>query len=460
MENLKLILDSYSITSSPREIFDILVAGHEKGHCFLWQSFTDHRTIFNIQSFELDDARKHIKVTFLSDGHEVDPSALAYIKLPFRESIFKGRILQVKKNVLSIAVPTEMHLREFRESLRLQFPPGEKAAFIRPSIAGVKEGQLSTLKVILKDVSQKGLGLYVSESNIHLFRTNQILELMGLDSTDLQVPILGKVVWFRRLQTHDLRGFGYGVGVKMFSLIPEAVLGKIDAPPQRSPSQELIDLELLSPDFHRELQGQVKTTMLKMKQRPALAKYLRELEVVRGEDEYVLEHINVLSVVCTFMARSMNWISDASMEKFIYASYLHDAPLFKFPRLVRIKNMRDFERVKDHLTPDERLAFLSAPEAAAALANQDSAAPPDVAQMLFLQKELPNGEGVFRKSFTKIPPLAALFIVAHDLTDEVMTNANWDMAEWHKRCRKLYVGGHFTKIMDALEKTKITFKKK
>jgi hypothetical protein len=42
--------------------------------------------------------------------------------------------------------------------------------------------------------------------------------------------------------------------------------------------------------------------------------------------------------------------------------------------------------------------------------------------MLFLQKELSGGEGIYRKSFSKIPPLAALIIVAHHLTDEVMTN--------------------------------------
>ncbi len=460
MDNLKLILDSYKITTSPREIFEILVKGHARGDTFMWQSFSNHRTIFKIESFELDDARKKIKICYLSEGHEVDNEAFAYIKLPFRESVFKGRILQAKKNVLSIDVPTEMHIREFRESLRLEFAPGEKSAFIRPSIAGVKESQLSTLKVILKDVSQKGLGLYVSESNMHLFRTEQFLELVGIETSDLQIPILGKVVWSRRLQTHDLKSFGYGVGVKMFSLIPEALIGKIGDEPQRAPSQELLEMELLSPEFHRELQGQVRSTMMKMKQRPALAKYLRELDVIRGEDEYILEHINVLSLVCTFMARSMNWVSDASMEKFVYASYLHDAPLFQFPRLIRIKNMKEFEQIKDQLSADERVAFLSSPEAAAALANQDPAAPPDVAQMLFLQKELPSGDGIYRKSFSKIPPLAALFIVAHDLTDEVMTNTKWDMAAWHKRCRKIYIGGHFTKIMDALEKTKINFKKR
>jgi hypothetical protein len=70
----------------------------------------------------------------------------------------------------------------------------------------------------------------------------------------------------------------------MLSLIPETLLGNLVAQPVRSPAKELLDLDLLTPEFQRELQGQMQTTMTKMKQRSALAKYLQELEVVRGED--------------------------------------------------------------------------------------------------------------------------------------------------------------------------------
>jgi HD-GYP domain-containing protein (c-di-GMP phosphodiesterase class II) len=272
-------------------------------------------------------------------------------------------------------------------------------------------------------------------------------------------------MWVRRTETKSERdeGLDWRVGVKMLDPIPPAALDAFQNGGQktRKATEALLDSDILSPEFQAMLQVEVDRTLKKMKQRPALAKYLQQLEILRGQDSYLAEHIQVLTVVCTFIARTMNWVSEASMEKFVYAAYMHDAPLFAHPRLAPLRSRADLESHKAQLTAEEVDIFLRAPDDAAKAALADSSAPPDVAAMLSMQKELPDGSGFPRGlNQAKISPMAALFIIAHSLTDAIMDDNNWRMDEWLKKAKGQYRGGNFNKILAALDDVKITLKRR
>lgn len=459
------ILDSYTISTAPREILDIILKSGPTEQSFMWQSYPDRRVIFRVKMLEVDTAKHRIKVAYDGTGELVDPKRTVYIKISFRETVFKGEVTQLGRQEIALQIPQEVRMREFRETVRQSFQPGKQFVTMRPYIPHMRPDQVPTMKLNLKDISQRGVGIFVSDSNIHFFKKGKFVELIALDKLELPRALLAQVVYVARQRggkAEQHRGAENRVGLKMLDLIPvnHLELFTKTAFSRRAPLDELLQSDMLSQEFRDMLSNEVGRTLKKIKLRPALGKYLGELELLRGQDDYVLEHIQVLSVICTFIARSMNWVSEASMEKFIYAAYIHDAPLFKFPRLTKIHSLKEFEARRGQLSEEEQKTYLAAPEAAAALAAGDPSAPPDVAQMLSMQKELPDGGGFpLGLSHVKITPMAALFIVAHALTDEIYDNPDWSLEQWLPPAKLRYRGGHFTKVMTALEGAKISLKR-
>ena len=459
----KQVIASYQISTAPDEITDALRRSQDLAQPVIWQTFPDRRSVYDVRTLALDLVKGRVRVAYDADGPLIDPKVSVYVKLPFRESVFKGRVLEITRGHLDLALPEEMHMREFRDTLRTAFRFGERSADLRPYLAHMRPDQLPVLKTSLRDVSAKGLGLFVSDANMHLFQTGKLMELLALDAVPSPRPLLAQIVYHARHRLRDeaLKGLENRIGVKMLDPIPEGTLQsfmdkKTVAP---SPAPHLAR-QILTPEHQEMLRQEVNRTVAKMRQRPAIGKHLAKLEVLRGNDDYLPQHIEVLGVVCTFLARAMGWVSEASLEKFIYVAHLHDAPFFDHPRLARIKSRAEFEARKGQLTEEECQVFLSSPKTAAAMVAADSAAPPDADAVMLMQKELPDGTG-FPQGLThgRIPPMAALFIVAHSLTDEIMASPDWSLDVWLNSARRQYRGGPFTKILTTLETVKVSLKR-
>lgn len=463
-ETNEQILRSYTISNSPKEILEVISKSGEQGKSILWQSYTGHKTIFEVKELQLEASRHRVRVSYDGVGELVDPKRTVYLKVSFRECVFKGDVAELKREELLLNLPHQVHVREFREVMRQSFPPRSHYIEMRPYVAHLRPDQLPTMQLNLRDISLKGLGLYVSDANAHFFKKGKFVELTALGKYGLPRGLLGQVAYFQRQRggRSDTRGLENRVGIKMLDLIPEALFNAFvsNSRSRPSPLEDLLKSDVLGEDFKDMLTQEVSRTLKKLKQRPAISKYLNQLEVLRGEDDYVPEHIQVLGVICTFIARSMNWVSEASLEKFVYAAFIHDAPLFQYPRLTRIAGRADFEARRGQLSSEEIAVFLAAPDNAAAIAAQDAAAPPDVGTMLKQQKAMPDGSGLPEGlSHTKITPMAALFIIAHSLTDEIMENPDWDLAQWLVGAKKRYKGGAFNKVIQALDTVKITMKR-
>ena len=459
------ILNSYSVSTASKEIVDIILKSGPSDQSFMWQSYPNRRVIFQVRTLDIDLAKHKVRVAYDGSGALVDPQRPVYVKVSFRETVFKGEVAHLARHEVSLNIPTEVRVREFREAARSSFAPGVQFLTMRPYIAHLRPDQLPTMNLNMKDVSQRGLGIYVSDANLHFFKKGRFLELIALGGQELPRALLAQVVYIQRqrggrAETH--RGAENRIGLKMLDLIPTSILDAFanNASGRKAPIEELMNSDIVTQEFKDMLSNEVTRTLKKLKQRPAIAKYLAQLEILRGQDDYLPEHIQVLGMICTFLARTMNWVSEASMEKFIYASFIHDAPLFQYPRLARIHSRAEFDARKGQLTEEEKKAFLTAPEVAAALAMADPGAPPDVASMLSMQKELPDHTGFpLAIGHSKITPMAALFIIAHSLTDEIMENPAWSLQEWLPKAKQRYKGGNFNKVLTALDSVKITLKR-
>ena len=60
----------------------------------------------------------------------------------------------------------------------------------------------------------------------------------------------------------------------------------------------------------------------------------------------------------------------------------------------------------------------------------------------------------------KITPLACIFIVGHDLTNEIMSRKDWSLEAWLLKAKPVYKAGQFIKIIETLENSKHLFKRR
>lgn len=451
-------LKSYEKCASFQEVLSAL-SKNKASEMMVWQKQEDGRSIYTSKNWEVDYDKERLKVYFEENNFPSFEIKLPlYFKLPFREAILKSDMESFSDGCLILKIPSELFWREFRQAQRIRFSAEEKSAFLRP--LNQKSIHPEGIKVFLKDISSMGIGIVVSDRDEKHFKKGDKFETLSVDQFSLESHSLVATVVYkiREKKYGNLAGVWHRIGIRMSAPFPDELIQKyreIDLTTARPRS-----IDFLSEDFKIAIEQEIQSTQKKIKNNSAVAKYLLKLDISRQKDQYISEHVKVLSYISTYIARSMNWITDLTMQKLIYASHLHDAPLIDHPHLARLIYLKDFEKIKGKLSTDEQNIYLSAPQEAYLIVLDDKKAPPDVDVMLLMQKELPNGKGFPKKhNSTKITPMAAVFIVAHDLAHEMVTNPEWSIDEWIGRVKPIYKGGSFTKVMDAIETHRFAFKK-
>ena len=105
------LLEVYIITTSPEEIFEVLGLASAKKQSILWQSKSSHKVVFQFDIVELDIPNKKIIVNYNASSELIDPNLPIYVKLHFRETLFKGMVLDFDTNKLSVNIPNEIHVK-------------------------------------------------------------------------------------------------------------------------------------------------------------------------------------------------------------------------------------------------------------------------------------------------------------------------------------------------------------
>ena len=134
---------------------------------------------------------------------------------------------------------------------------------------------------------------------------------------------------------------------------------------------------------------------------------------------YVAAHSVHLAHMACCISAELNWPSNLTFQKLIFAAFIHDLMLLN-PDHALIGNRAELTAQKDHLTPEETLRIENHPALAAEVVNRFPQIPSDVYQIILQHHERPAGDG-FPRGLTakKIAPLAAVFIIAHEVVDEI-----------------------------------------
>lgn len=204
-----------------------------------------------------------------------------------------------------------------------------------------------------------------------------------------------------------------------------------------------------------ELDQQVNKVLDQVRKSSKLNQLFSQMKIDRKKDNYILTHISMLINISTAISMKIGWNTDKTLEKFVFAAYLHDLALSSRPDLARIDTFAKLELLKDNLSPAEYLLVFEHPNIAANSIEDMHEIPPDVTTIIRQHHELPNETGYPTKcNQLKIAPLAAVFIVAHDLTDFILDNSKWTMESYIKKSKAKFKGPHFLKIMKILEEIK------
>lgn len=201
-----------------------------------------------------------------------------------------------------------------------------------------------------------------------------------------------------------------------------------------------------------QLQDKVNKVMDQVKKNNKVKQLFSELKIDRNTDAFLMAHIGMLINVATGISNKLEWNTDKTLEKFVYAAYLHDMAIAEKPELLRIQATTiELELMKDKMdSRDYKLLFDHATLAANKI-DEIIEVPQDVGIMVRQHHELPRGNGYpLRLPFGKITPLSTVFIVAHDLVDYIWANPNWTVKGYCASVKTKFKGPHFAKVLYAL----------
>ena len=445
----------YAISTDIDEIKEVIKKSSAQNDSIVWQTSSGERNVFDIQETFVDSLRKILKFKLKGDVHKIDPSVFIYTKLSFRNTIFKGKLIGQRDGYLFVSIPDEVQLEELREFPRFSFDTSEDKMATLTMESDLINGSMFNLKVKLSDISLKGMGVIVSYPNGELLKNN-----------DIFLSELGKHVFDKNIQTKIMysKHFSYRNEGKHIKCI------KVGVNLDDSLSQNIIDTFVRNTegfdhsaigflghsfDFENSLHSQMDNMYLNLNKRNDFFGSINQLNkntLNRKEDEYYPKHIQLVAKISCGLAKLLGHDTKKVMQSLIYCAFVHDIAFIANRKLSLIQDPSHYNLVKDTLSTAERDLFVHAPKHAFDFAFYDNFSPKGVEKILIQIRELPDGSGFPNKLLAKdIHPIAAMFIIAHDITDYMLERGTWNYQEYLVHFKNKFTGGIFDEIGSSIE---------
>jgi len=219
-------------------------------------------------------------------------------------------------------------------------------------------------------------------------------------------------------------------------------------------AQELLNKIGATPEVQAVVKANVQLAVKAMGKAPRLADILKRLEIDR--EKYISSHSMLLPQIAGALAMTMEWKSEATLQKLALAAFLHDTPITNHA-LAAVSSLTELARRKEEFTEEEVKLYKLHPVKGAELAKQFHEVPPDVDTIILQHHERPDGSGFPRAmAHHQISPLGAVFIVAHDLVSAIFDPTTPFVLEaFVEATREKYHAGNFRKLHAQLGSLKL-----
>jgi HD-GYP domain-containing protein (c-di-GMP phosphodiesterase class II) len=168
---------------------------------------------------------------------------------------------------------------------------------------------------------------------------------------------------------------------------------------------------------------------------------------------FISSHSVLLANISCSIAAQMVWPSNTTFQKLVLAALFHDFT-FQDPALAKISTKQELEDLRTSgADGEERYNLVKLhPVKSSEIVKGLNEVPGDVDFVVLQHHERPDGSG-FPKGLRsqQIPPLSAVFIVAHDMLDAMIKEGHaFKLATFLKKMESQYESGAFRKIWKSL----------
>lgn len=212
--------------------------------------------------------------------------------------------------------------------------------------------------------------------------------------------------------------------------------------------QELTDKLGFTPEVQALAKTQVQSTVQFMNKKPSLNKVLSQLQNQKGK--YIADHSFLLSYISCSIASQLTWGSESTFFKLSLASFMHDITV-KDEKLAECATIEDAKKMG--LSGAELMRFKNHPSSAAEYVKNMSEIPADVDSIILHHHEQPDGSGFPRQiGASYMSPLAAIFIIAHDVTRSFFQDPDhFSMQNFAQANKDKYAHSNFRKILEVVK---------
>lgn len=166
---------------------------------------------------------------------------------------------------------------------------------------------------------------------------------------------------------------------------------------------------------------------------------------------YVSSHSVLLANISCSIAAQMEWPSNSTFQKLVLASLFHDFS-FQNPELAKLTSKKQMENIQKNISPEEYDVLIHHPQLAAQAIQSFSDLPGEVDFLILQHHERPDGSGFpTGMKGAQIAPLAAVFIVAHDIIDHMtQMGSGFSLPHFLQSMEAHYATGTFRQIWKVL----------
>ena len=183
---------------------------------------------------------------------------------------------------------------------------------------------------------------------------------------------------------------------------------------------------------------------------PALSKVLERMHNERAQ--YIPAHSMMTAHLACAIAVAMDWYSDVTFQKLTCAAFLHDVAI-RDHVLCAVKSLAELETIHVGKFSTKLVQeYKNHPKRGAQLVSQFKEIGGEVDKVVLQHHEHPLGTG-FPDSLnhTHITPLAAVFIVAHDIVDYAYDHdGKVDIENFILENETKLQSGNFKKVLKGL----------
>lgn len=339
---------------------------------------------------------------------------------------------------------------EFTEKLTPTLNEMIDHGFIHETVSPESRCRIRT-KLLLSVSPLKG-DIYIRLSDtkfVKLFQQGDVF-----DRNDLEKYTEKKGVEYLYIQKADCTLFAQKYREDLEKLLKQPYINTEQAVKSAESVHEAVQALAKTVGFSQEVQDLVKTqvqvAMKAIAASPKLSDLFSKLKSLEGQ--YLSSHSHLTAYLACAVASQMKWGSDQTFLKLNLACFLHDITLSNNELAAEV-SLKDVEAKSQKYTAQEIKAYKNHAREAAGLVSRFSEVPPDVDTIVAQHHELPDGSGFPMKlNHSRIAPLSAIFIVAHDMAQFTTQNHYvFDLNRFLAKMGDKYVGSQFKKIVTTLQ---------